>query len=297
MGLKSEKINVLMAINTSYLEQMKTVICSLGINCSCSIDIYLMHTELSEKDIQILECLTRKMCNGKLCEIKINSDFLKDAKITNHFSVEMYYRIFASEFLPKTIDRVLWLDADLVVLKDLKEFFLSDFEGCSVICCGHREKTKDDTTMNDKGLIRLGMKKDDIYFNSGVLLMDLKKIRRNFNKENVLNIIYKKENILENPDQDILNLLYENDKLIKDWRIYNYQTHFDWKFDNEKEHLEKNAKILHFVGPFKPWIYTSEHFSYKYYWKYYFVHSGRYKYIVSKMMHLAYVGYMKIVKG
>lgn len=294
--MKQKKINILMAINRNYLQQMKTVICSLGSNCSCAVDIYIMHQELKSEDISMLQTLTKKMCDGTVYEIKMNSEFLKGAKILSHFSIEMYYRIFASEFLPVNLDRILWLDADLVVLKDLKELFFTDFHGMSVAVCGHRERVLNEPVMNTTGVERLGLKKDDVYFNSGVLLMNLDKIRNNFNKEDVLKLIYEKEGLLVNPDQDILNLLYQDDKLVLDWKKYNYQAHFDWDYSNEKQWLEESAAIVHYVGPFKPWVHTSSHFSYGYYWKYYFMHGSKFTYIKNEALKFVFLLYIKIKK-
>lgn len=285
-----------MAINRNYLQQMKTVICSLGSNCSCAVDIYIMHQELNSEDISMLQSLTKKMCGGTVYEIKMNSEFLKGAKILSHFSIEMYYRIFASEFLPVNLDRILWLDADLVVLKDLKELFFTDFHGMSVAVCGHRERISNEPVMNITGVDRLGLKKDDVYFNSGVILMNLDKIRENFEKDSVLKLIYEKETLLVNPDQDILNLLYQDDKLVLDWRNYNYQVHFDWKYPNEKQWLEQSATIIHYVGPFKPWVHTSRHFSYGYYWKYYFMHGSKFTYIKNEILKFVFLIYIKLKK-
>lgn len=294
--MKEDRINVLMAINRSYLEQMKTVICSLGANCSCVVDIYVMHTELTKDDIQKLDYLLRKMCGGNLYEIKMNSDFLKGAKTLSHFSIEMYYRIFASEFLPKTIDRILWLDADLVVLQDIEELFNIDLEGKSIAACGHRERNESNPAMNNAGIERLGLRNDDVYFNSGVLLMDIGKIRENFNKDSVLKLIYENQNILIYPDQDILNLMYKDDKIILDWKKYNFQTHFDWTFFNEMEYIRSMVSIVHYVGPFKPWLYTSSHFSYQYYWKYYFLHGSKFTFYKNEFMKILFSVYMKLKK-
>lgn len=285
-----------MAINRKYLDQLKTVVCSLGTNCSCPVDVYLMHTELTEKDIISLTKLVQRMCGGCLHEIKIMDSFLTKAKTYNHFSKEMYYRIFASEFLPRTISRILWLDADVLILKDLKQLFNCDLQGNSIAVCSHREKDNEDPLVNRKAIERLGMQENDIYFNSGVLLMDLDKIRKNFQKERVLELIYEKSDMLIYPDQDILNILYQHDKLMLDWKVYNFQIHFDWKFPNEKDYLKNNVVIIHYAGHFKPWKYNSYHFSYKYYWKYYLLHGRKATYLANILKTKMYTLYNYIRK-
>lgn len=276
--MKKDGINVLMAVNKNYLTQMKTLICSLGENNDPNIDIYLIHNELSSHEIEETAQLLKRTCNGYLHEIKVSEKFLEGAKVNEHFSIEMYYRIFATELLPKNIDRILWLDADIVTIKSIASLYHMDLQGYSIAACGHREKDKSKDLINRSFCERLKLGKDIVYFNSGVLLMDLNKIRKSFNKSATLDLIYRMETVLENPDQDILNILYQNDVLLLDKDVYNYQVHYDWKFANEKEKINEKAIILHYVGPAKPWKPTTYHFTYEYYWKYYLKHGSSKEY-------------------
>lgn len=295
-----QKMNLLMAVNEKYVPQLRTLICSLGENCSLPIDIYLMHSKLCSDTIKNLKKIVHEKCKGNLVEIKINESFLKNAKLGNHFSVEMYYRIFASEYLPENIDRILWLDADIVVLKDLKYFYNSNLHNKSIGACKHREKDVLNPIVNQESIKRLGMDTNSIYFNSGVLLIDLNKIRKNFNQEKVISLIRKYNDILVYPDQDILNLMYVNDVHFVDESIFNYQVHYDWNYIGEAKHIKNDVAILHFAGPFKPWDYKSNHFSYDYYWKYYLVHGKRsvyLKYLILKKIYTIYMALKLRQKG
>lgn len=272
MGKKC--INVLMAVNKNYLAQMKTLICSMGDNNSICVDTYLIHNELSSNDIIETRNLLKKTCGGNLYEIKVSKTFLEGVKVNEHFSIEMYYRIFATELLPNNLDRILWLDADIITIKSLEPLYFLDMKGNSIAACGHRERNENEDIINSRACERLKLDRNTVYFNSGVLLMDLCKIRKKFNKEKVLGLIYKMEAILENPDQDILNVLYQHDVLLLDKNIYNYQVHYDWQAVKEKENIRNNTIIVHYVGPAKPWKPTTYHFTYDYYWKYYLEHGS-----------------------
>ena len=48
--------------------------------------------------------------------------------MTLHYSVAMYFRIFAHVLLPESIDRILYLDADIIVKNDITSFYAQDFE-------------------------------------------------------------------------------------------------------------------------------------------------------------------------
>lgn len=203
---------------------------------------------------------------------KVSQKFLEGAKVNDHFSVEMYYRIFATELLPESLARILWLDADIITIKSLETLYYLDLHGYSIAACGHREKSESEKIINSSACQRLKLDSDTVYFNSGVLLMDLDKIRKNFDKASTLDLIFKMEKDLENPDQDILNILYQHDVLVLDKDSYNYQVHYDWESNNEKANIQDSTVIVHYVGPAKPWKPTTYHFTYEFYWKYYLEH-------------------------
>lgn len=288
-----EKMNILMAVNAKYLPQMKSVICSLGISQNIPIDFYLMHHELSHEHVREVQILVDKYCKGRLTEIKLDTKFLQGAKVLSHFSLEMYYRIFASDYLPQDLDRILWLDADLVVIKDIKSFYEQDFQGKSLVACGHRNGSSFDYK-GTKDLIRLGIPTDGTYFNSGVLLINLEKIRKNFNSEKVCELIEKYESKLEFPDQDILNIMYYDDVLFAPQAIYNYQVQFDQTYGGERRHIIEKAAILHFTGGFKPWDYKSNHFAYRYYWDSYEKHGSKLKRVITRIKYISFRIYLKL---
>ena len=67
---------------------------------------------------------------------------------------------------PKTLDRILYLDVDIVVIQSLRELYNMDFESNLYIASSHVNERM--THLNAK---RLGLKEDVPYINTGVLLM------------------------------------------------------------------------------------------------------------------------------
>lgn len=262
-------MNILVAVNSKYLVHMKTMLLSLAENNKCEINIFLMQNELSNKEISGLKRFIEKKCRGKLYVLYINKDELKNAPVGLHFSREMYFRIFCSKYVPENVTRILWLDSDIIVKGSIEDFYNSNFEDYSLIACGHREINENDPKVNMDNIKRLDLKEGGIYFNSGVILFNLEKIRREFDERIVYELIEEKKNILQYPDQDILNILFQNKVKYADKMIYNYQVHYDWKYKGEGEFIKKKAKIIHFAGPVKPWGIKYFHGSYKYYWIYY----------------------------
>lgn len=294
---ENRRINLLMAINHKYVPQMKVLLYSIADSNEAKVDVYLMHRELSSKDLSEIKYIVQEKLSGSLHEIHIKDEFLANARINHHFSVEMYYRIFASEFLPQNIDRILWLDADIVVKKSLLEFYNSDFEGKSCIVCAHREKNEEYPLISIEAWQRLKLQGRQPYFNSGVILMNLCKIRKAFDKTQVCNIIDRFQDVLNYPDQDILNMIYEDDVLFADKNKYNFQIHYNWFYPNEKDHVDNDVVILHYAGPAKPWLYKSRHFTYKYYWKYYLKFGKKNTYIRYEVLSRLYAIYKKMITG
>lgn len=84
----------------------------------------------------------------------------------------------------------------------------------------------------------LNLDKDVVYFNSGVILFNLEKIRKRDILSEAEKILDSKLKQLKNPDQDILNILYSKDKIIVPWEKWNYQV---W----DKCVIEEKPAVIH----------------------------------------------------
>ena len=148
--------------------------------------------------------------------IEVKEEEFKGFPISSRYPLEIYYRLFASDLLPKTLDRILYLDVDIVVIHSLRELYNMDFERNLYIASSHVNERM--THLNAK---RLGIKEDVPYINTGVLLMNLELLRKQLNKQDILNYVnaYKKNLVLF--DQDVLTALYGDKAKLVDYRKYN----------------------------------------------------------------------------
>jgi lipopolysaccharide biosynthesis glycosyltransferase len=171
-----------------------------------------------------------------------------------------WYRIFAPELLP-AIDRVLFLDLDLIVTAPLRSLWQTELGRNHVaavtnVLPRHYEK-------------RLAAAGFDIrsYFNAGVLLMDLARMRRDGTSGamRVYGVEHADELVLR--DQDVLNALLaeSRQRLHPRWNCMNSFFVYPWSaehFDSaELEAAKRDPAIRHFEGPGvnKPWHYMCEH--------------------------------------
>lgn len=249
-------MNILVTINSNYIKQLNILLNSIQRSNKNEIfDIYILNSDLTKKEIkEIGKGLNLDKIHLK--DIKINEkDIEKLPVYAKRYPVEIYFRIFASKYLPKNLDRILYLDSDTLVINKLNELYNMDFEENYFIATTHIKKI-----LHKFNEIRLGMDKDEPYINTGVLLMNLNELRNIKIEKEVINFIQKNERKLMLPDQDIISSIYGNKiKLIDDLK-YNLgdRNLNNYNLNNPKNKIgikwiRKNTVIIHYFGRNKPW--------------------------------------------
>lgn len=175
----------------------------------------------------------------------------------NHVTPAMWYRIFLPELLPG-IDRTLYVDADTLAIDDLTPLWRTDLEGAVLGAVQNLWEP-----WNAGYPAKLGLRTP--YFNSGVLLLDLERMRATHAGERVLAYATEHRDELTWPDQDALNIvLGEQTKLLHPrWNAMNSVMTFDTDTaagvfgDDAVAEARSRPGIRHFEGPSvnKPWHY------------------------------------------
>jgi lipopolysaccharide biosynthesis glycosyltransferase len=173
--------------------------------------------------------------------------------VVDEFTVAMWYRIFLPELAPDA-DRVLYLDADTLAVDDLSPLAEIDLGGyylgavTNVLMPHHLHRPES-----------LGLAGPEVYFNSGVLLMNLEEMRRG-ECTRALHEYASGHPELEWPDQDALNVVLGSRRLALHprWNAMN-SLRFDCARDvfapDELDEARRQPAIRHFEGPGdnKPW--------------------------------------------
>ncbi|TKZ28416.1 glycosyltransferase family 8 protein, partial [Brachyspira catarrhinii] len=213
--------------------------------------------------------------------------YMSRRKNYNYISIETYFRFFIAELLPQ-YDKVLYLDADLIIMDDLSKLYnfnIDDYAIGAIQDMNMEISVKHENFITSKNLnireyVLNILKKESLkYFNAGVLLLNLKKFR----EDNILNELLEfteQNSPLEFQDQDILNAVLEKRVKYLDSR-WNLLKDLDFyiSYQNDKNRIKeikkrfKNPGIIHYIGENKPWLYK-EKFWYsfegiKLWWKYY----------------------------
>jgi len=249
-------MNLLFSINKKCISLLQTCMWSVWKNGGAEeYHIYVFHTDLGEKEMEhIMETLPEGIDWNF---IYVPEELFADFVTTKRYPKEIYYRLAAPYLLPESLDRVLYMDVDTVVINSLMDLYQTDFEGNYFMGC-----TNTKVPLQKFNQVRLGIdvEKDVPYINTGVLMMNLPLLRENLNFEDICEFSEKKKQMLILPDQDILTALYgEHVKLIDNLR-YNLsdRTLLAYNADPQKENVDeawvrKNTSIIHYFGRNKPW--------------------------------------------
>lgn len=178
-----------------------------------------------------------------LCADKIKKiiELIPAAK-SAYSSIATFYRFFIPQLLKPNIDKVIYLDSDLVVNLDVKEIWQIEL-GDKILGVVPEIFNRNDV-QKAFPLVSDGLISPENYFNAGVLLMNLKALRSE--KDAIINAIkFTSQNSRYQKfmDQDILNFCFST-RAVKLSNIFNRFTIYARK-DHE---LTLGKKIYHFAG-------------------------------------------------
>lgn len=247
-------MNILVTLNSNYIKPLKVMLKSLFLNNKEeNFTIYLMHSSLKDDELDNLRDFIH-MHDHQLEIIYIEDSFFEDAPILLHYTKEMYYRLLAFKFLPKEINRILYLDPDILIINSIKELYNMNIQDYLFAAAYH-----DKISIKEINKLRLNPYEIEEYYNSGVLLMNLELQRQLIDEKVIYEFVEKNRSKLIMPDQDILNALYSKKIKSLDEKLYNYDARYYnyykimsngiWDMD----YVIRSTVILHFCGKKKPW--------------------------------------------
>ena len=244
-------MHVLVTLNKGYLTHFYAMLTSLLYNTSNAITVYVMHddlTSIEEGEIR------KRFPTVTFSFIFMDKSFCDGFPTTKRYPYTVYYRIFAPLFLPETLERVLYLDCDLIVHNSIDSFYNTDFAGNLLVACSHIG-----AFLRFFNQIRLGGKSTYVYMNTGVLLMNLPLFRQVLDVEKIKAYTLRHKRKLVLFDQDILYAFFGDRVLRKNALIYNLsdrQILWHNRFHRKKitkKWVRDNNVIVHYIGRNKPW--------------------------------------------
>ena len=222
------------------------------------IRFFLLHGGLDEEAMQPM----MELCagsNNQFVPLVANPDdfkILRQTLASKTRSVSAYFRLQLLDLLPADVDRILYLDVDIIVNKPLTDFYNRKLDGHLMTACPDMilfdpiglEKRLSSWKEPFSSLLKNGR-----YFNSGVTLYDVAGMRKKYQENPYFKIFPQYENQIQYPDQDLLNIVHKDEVLLLDPLQYNCMPYIAFRnMELSYEELKEKAFILHFVGQ-KPW--------------------------------------------
>ena len=245
-------MNLLVTLDENYIPYLNVMLYSLlESNPDSEFDVYLLHSSIRKETLLETEQMLEK--RGRLIPVKAKEIGLTDAPTTARYPQEIYYRIFVAKYLPEDLDRVLYLDPDIIVNGSIRELYELPLEEYYFAAATHNK-----AFLRKVNGLRLDMDPEGLYINSGVMLMNLERLRKEQDFQEVFDFIERKRNVLMLPDQDIISSLYGSRILALDPYRYNmterlYRMHSPFDRSMTLDWVRDNAVIIHYCGRNKPW--------------------------------------------
>ena len=250
--------HIALATDDNYAAHCATTMMSIVENTSEKIQFHILHSGLSST---IMHRIESSFIDKNCCINFINMskyDFSEHFDLTiDYISMATYYRLLLPNLLP-TVDICLYIDCDTIVLDDITKLMNVDISKNKDLVAAAIE---DEQSISNS--TRLHLKN---YFNAGVLLLHLKRLRNRHYVTKFFEIAEKCKDDIIYQDQDILNIAF--DKKVKfcdiKWNAMNTVFHTDIFADasysvSSERKARYSPSILHFNGVEKPWHFCCCH--------------------------------------
>lgn len=242
-------IHIALSSDENYVKQMSVVITSALQNKGVNDNLFfhVLDGGVAKSSREAVLSLQNKSCKIEFLSID-DSLFNEDMPLGEaipHVTKATYYRYLLSSLLPKN-DKILYLDVDIIILGSLAELYNTDVSDYYV--AGAKDIL---FTENTK---RLKVKK---YCNAGVLLFNLKKMRKDRMQEKLFAYTIQNNSKIVYGDQDVINSVLQT-KIKYLPNKYNAQVG-PYTMSDEYNKLAKKgeATIIHLIGAAKPWVPSS----------------------------------------
>ncbi len=268
---QNNNVAICFSINNKYAPLLATTLVSIAENSNPqnNYDIVVLIADLNEENQKRLSQIVNNRPNFSIRFVNVypyvfGYNFYTDSSLTNtKYTYEIYFRLLAPAVI-NAYEKVLFLDADLIVKSDIAELYkikiddqligaVRDYEGIASCYLNNYERTK-------YRIEELGLKNFNNYFASGVILMNIIEFNRTFTVKSLLDMAVSRK--WKQYDQDILNFICKGKvKLLgSEW---NFVEDINGSYGSlpvelfaEYSASEKSPKIVHFSADRKPWINT-----------------------------------------
>jgi len=262
MKKQIESIPVFFSIDDNYAPFLSVALSSIVRNSSktYAYKVIVLYMKLSERNRRMLASLAAENLEIQFISMENRLDGITDCMSNrlraDYFTLTIYFRLFIPVMFPE-YDKAIYLDSDIVVLGDISELYRTEL-GDNLLAAAADHSVVDVPQLAKYIEDGVGIDKHH-YINSGVLLMNLKRMREAQLEQRFLELMNTYHFDCIAPDQDYLNVMCSG-------KILYLPASWDAMPTQGTEPIE-NPKLIHYNLFAKPWCY--DHVQYEeYFWEY-----------------------------
>jgi len=243
MHSTKQKLSLVFTIDENFVRHFSVALVSvLENNKDLDLNVFVIHDIQDTGKLKEVIGIFKQKYDFNIQLLSLDNSVLENFKVSLHLSKAVYFRLFLSEILPSNLDKILFLDSDLVVTGSLRELAEFKFTDQSLLAQDDIELDINIRRLNEMGFPVTR------YFNAGVMLINLNFWRAGDYAKKLLDIADKYMDKLSWWDQDILNICF-----------YDSWQYFDKTYNalHLRRKLAKLPVIVHYAGPSKPWQYMN----------------------------------------
>jgi lipopolysaccharide biosynthesis glycosyltransferase len=235
-------VDIVLSADRLVLPGLAVTVRSALENATSQLNIHVISSGLRDSDQDKLRRSWGHPNCGSVVFVEIGKEYLQSFRSTAYLkSKTSYARYFVGDMFPR-LDRCIYLDADLLVLRDLTEAFEMELDGN--IAAAVRDiciRLKHDDPMLKR---RLKLRDEKNYFNAGFMVMELNAWRREQLSNKLVKLSIDRFDDLHSQDQDALNVVLEDRTRIME---------VSWNTIQYEKPMPLAGNIVHLIGSVKPW--------------------------------------------
>ena len=261
----SPAVNIVFGSDKGYIAHLAVALCSLfDNNRDLALNVYVFNSDIDSSAWAKIQGIAERY-GQKLIDLKVPERDLEGLVTNWHFTLATYYRLFIPEKL--ALERVLYLDVDVVVNGPIAELYNTDLGGTFLAAVQEPSFDRHE---------QLEMSKEANYFNAGMMVINLDKWRKERLKERVIELVKRMPEAMVYSDQCGINSIVNGRWTGVDPKFNLVHAYADEDIsglakmfpENVLTNARKHPVIIHFSGASKPWHFRRKH-PYRYlYWKY-----------------------------
>lgn len=268
--INRETIPVFLSSDNRYSPLVATTILSIMENTDSFVEFFILDGGIWEEFKLEIKTLCANFANCSIEFIKVDAEVeFKGLPVRLHFTRDMYARFLIPRLRPR-LEKVIYSDVDVIFNDDIRKLYEEDLGKypLGAVPYNYGYLNPDQSQINEFH-DRLNLSKKHQYFESGLLLIDCEKWRKEGYTEKLINQtgLCHADSILT-PDQDVLNKVFECNykKLDNKYIVVPDRVNVLVASDFTREAIRKPF-IYHFAGASKPWLFPKVLYAEKF-WQY-----------------------------